>query len=84
MRGKKSLSCQEFFEAYQGWKQEIFIRGDKKNGVQAGGARLYVLSHHKKRWVIALKYKGENEYRYLMAANLSWKMKDVVQGYTLR
>ncbi|KIC71561.1 hypothetical protein DB41_AV00010, partial [Neochlamydia sp. TUME1] len=42
MRGKKSLSCQEFFEAYKGWNQEIFIRGDKINGVQAGGARLYV------------------------------------------
>ncbi|BBI17684.1 transposase [Neochlamydia sp. S13] len=84
MRGKKSLSCQEYFEAYKGWNQEIFIRGDKKNGVQAGGARLYVPSHHKKRLVIALKYEGENEYRYLMAANLSWNMKDVMQGYTLR
>ncbi|MBS4170482.1 MULTISPECIES: hypothetical protein [unclassified Neochlamydia] len=56
----------------------------KKNGVQAEGARLYVPSHHRKRWAIVLIYEEENEYRYLMAANLSWKMKDVVQGYILR
>jgi hypothetical protein len=84
MRGQKSISCEAHFNSYKGWKQEIIIRGDKKATIEAGGARLYVHSHHKKRFIIALKYEGEEEYRYLMAANLSWNMKDIMQGYTLR
>jgi hypothetical protein len=34
--------------------------------------------------VIALKYEEEEGYRYLVAANLSWNMKTVVQAYTVR
>ena len=34
--------------------------------------------------VIALKYEGETEYRYIVATDLSWRTIDVVQAYTLR
>ena len=43
-----------------------------------------VCSHKKKRFVIALKYEGEEEYRYLVASDLSWRTVDIVQGFTLR
>ena len=38
----------------------------------------------KKRFVIALKYPGEQDYRYLVATDLTWRTIDIVQAYTLR
>jgi hypothetical protein len=49
-----------------------------------GSARLHVCSHGKKRFVIALKYEGEEEYRYIVATDLSWRTLDIVEAYTLR
>jgi hypothetical protein len=33
---------------------------------------------------VALKYEGEETYRYLIASDLSWRTLDIVQGQTLR
>jgi hypothetical protein len=33
---------------------------------------------------VALKYEGEEEYRYLIASDLSWRTEDVVGGHTYR
>ncbi len=49
-----------------------------------GSARLHVCSHGKKRFVIALKYEGEEEYRFIIATDLSWRPLDIVEAYTLR
>jgi hypothetical protein len=62
----------------------LSIRGEAQRQVHVGSARLYVNAHHKKRFVIALKYEGESEYRYLVASNLSWRTQDIVQAYTYR
>jgi hypothetical protein len=48
------------------------------------GHRLEVKAHGKKRFVIALKYEGESEYRYLVANDLSWRAMDIARAYTLR
>jgi hypothetical protein len=45
---------------------------------------MYVCAHHTKRFIIALKYEGEDSYRYLMASDLTWRTLDIVQGHTLR
>jgi len=48
-------------------------------------ARLKVDAHDgKKRFVIALKYEGETEYRYLVATDVSWRTFDIIQAYSLR
>ncbi len=78
------MSCSKYFETYSGWSQKITIRGREEKQIIAGGARLYVPSHKEKRFVIAIKYEGENNYRYLMASNLSWNMKNIIELYTLR
>jgi hypothetical protein len=49
-----------------------------------GSARLYVCAHEQKRFVVALKYPGEEEYRYLVASDLSWRAVDIASAYTLR
>ena len=49
-----------------------------------GSARLVVSAHQKKRFVIALKYDGEDAYRYLVATDMSWRTEDIVQAHTVR
>jgi hypothetical protein len=47
-------------------------------------ARVVVWAHRITRFVIALKYEGEDEYRYLVASDLSWRTLDIAQAHTLR
>ena len=47
-------------------------------------ARLYVTAHGCKRFVIALKYEGEPEYRYWIAKDLTWRTMDIINAYQLR
>ena len=80
----RKLSVEKHFTRYPGTPQEITLRGGKKVTVLVGSARLYVCAHHKKRFVMALKYEGEETYRYLVASDLTWRTLDIVQAYTLR
>jgi len=48
------------------------------------GAGLYVKSHGCKRYIVALKYEGEEKYRYLLASDLTWRLTDIAAAYTLR
>jgi len=79
----KKISVELFFKRYQAIKQTIQIRGEPVK-VTMASARLHVHAHGKKRFVIALKYEGENEYRYIIASDLSWRATDIAQAYTLR
>ena len=45
---------------------------------------MHVCAHGKKRFVIALKYPGETDYRYLVATDMSWRTIDIIQAYSLR
>lgn len=82
-RGKR-MSVTKYFESYRGWSQKVIIRGGKERNVIAGGARIFVKALGRKCFVIALKYEGEEAYRYLIANDLSWNMTSVMQSYTLR
>jgi len=62
----------------------IQVRGGKAVKVTLSSARLKVSAHGKKRFVVALKYEGESEYRYLVATDMTWRTIDIIQAYTLR
>ncbi len=47
-------------------------------------ARLYVKAHGKCRFVVALKYAGEDDFRFLVASDLSWRHIDIARLYSLR
>ncbi len=81
---KKLIGVGQYFQQHSGQVQEIKIRGGEIIKAVVSSARLYVDAHKKKRFVIALKYQGEQEYRYLVASDMSWRTIDIVQGYTLR
>ncbi len=80
----KEICVKKYFDSHPGVKQIITIRGGKKKTVTVGSARLHVCSHNKKRFVIAFKYEGEKDCRYIVATDLSWRTLDIVQAYTLR
>ena len=82
-QGKK-MSVTTLFTRYPGVKQTIRIRGGGEVPVWVSSARVHVCAHGGKRFVIALKYEGEDEYRYLVASDMSWRHLDIVQAQTLR
>jgi hypothetical protein len=77
-----SLSC--YFSRQSGVKCKLGIRGGKIQTVTMLAARLYVKAHGKRRYIVALKYENEEEYRYLVASDLSWRFIDIARMYTLR
>ena len=83
-QGHKISVCNYFNSINKGTNQTIRIRGGKEVNVIVSSARLKVDAHGVKRFVIALKYKDEKNYRYLVATDLSWCTKDIIQAYTLR
>ena len=80
----KEIHVKKYFSSYPGVEQIVSIRGGKKVTVTVGSARLHVCSHNKKRFVIALKYESEEDYRYIVATDQSWRTLDIVEAYTLR
>ena len=82
--GNQSLSLERYFIRNPGIATELKIRGAKTQTVIMRGARLYLNAHGCKRFIVALKYEGETDYRYLLASDLSWRLTDIAAGYTLR
>ena len=83
-RGKK-MNLKRYFNALnKGVEMTLRVRGSKDVKATMSSARLKVLAHGKKRLVIALKYEGESDYRYLVATDMTWRTIDTIQAYTLR
>ena len=82
-RGKK-YSVEDYFKTHPGITQTIRIRSGEEVEATFNSARLHLHAHNKNRFIIALKYKGEEKYRYLVASDLTWRTKDIIQAYTMR
>jgi DDE superfamily endonuclease len=74
----------QYFATHPGVEQAIRIRGQAPILATISSLRVKVCAHGKKRFVIALKYPGESEYRYLVATDLSWRTIDIIQAYSIR
>ncbi len=83
-KGKKKSLDEYFNSTNKGVQKFLIVRGGEKIQVTMSSARLKVDAHDKKRFVIALKYEGEKDYRYLAATDLSWRGLDIAQAYSLR
>ena len=80
----RKISVKNYFLKHPGVPHTICIRGDEEVMVTIGSARLHVCSHGKKLFVIALKYEGEDEYRFIVASDLTWRTIDIVEAYSQR
>lgn len=82
--GNRQQNVTTYFTSYPGVPQMLSLRGQESVIATVGSARLEVCAHGQKRFVIALKYAGEQDYRYLVATELSWRTIDIVEAYSLR
>src|ERR1700752_3059866 len=76
----KLISLEQYFTQSPGVPPRVRIRGGEEVTVLVSRARLSVDAHHKKRFVGALKYPDEMDYRSVVASDLSWRTLDIVQG----
>jgi len=83
-RGKKRNLKHYFNNTNHGVATTFRVRGGKDVSVTMSSARLKVSAHGKKRFVIAIKYEGESNYRYLVATDMTWRTIDIAQAYSLR
>src|SRR6266498_1696998 len=81
---KREQNISDYFATHPGTPHTIRIRGGQEVVAIVGSARLYVCAHKTKRFIVALKYEGEDTYRSLIASDLTWRTLDIVQGQTLR
>ena len=79
----KIISVSQLFKQLPSIKKEVSLRGVIQT-VEIASARIKVESHGRVLFVIALKYEGENEFRYIIASDLSWRAVDIVRAYSLR
>jgi hypothetical protein len=77
-------SVETYFQKFPGTPLSIRLRGGVEQMTTVGSARLRVMAHQTKRFVMAMKYEGEDAYRYLVATDLSWRTEDIVQTHTVR
>ena len=73
------MSVEQYFSRQAGVPQSFNIRGGERITATVGSARLQVCCHGRKLFVIAVKYEGEEEYRFIIASDLSWRTLDVVE-----
>lgn len=80
----RSRSVAAYFQSFPGVPQALCRRGGEPIPVVLGSARLYVNCHGKKRFVLALNYNGDDQYRYIVATDMTWRAPDIAQARSLR
>ena len=76
-------TAEEYFNNLNPQTSSFQIR-DNPTDVIFVSARLTVQSHGRVFHVVAIKYRDEAKFRYLIAADLSWKAENIIRAYALR
>lgn len=80
----KELSLIDYFKERSLIQSQIVVRGGKTVKIYYSSVIAKVKAHGKKRCIIAYKYEGEKELRYVFATNMTWTVHKILQVYTLR
>ena len=78
MFNNKVISVNKQFENFTEKKEEVILQG-KKKVIYYMSAPLKVVSHKRKYRIIALKYEGELEHRYIITTDASWLDIDIIK-----
>lgn len=76
-------TAKEYFSKKLLVKDEVHIRNQRKT-VYYSSARLFVRALSRHVHVVALRYEGEADARYLISSDLTWRSRDIVQLYAFR
>ena len=83
-KNRTEKSVEAFFSAMAPISAQIAIRDNEARKVEMVSARIKVVAHHRKLHVIALRYEGEEDFRYLFCTDLRWRATDIIRAYTYR
>ena len=86
IRNKRGLLVEvgQHFASEDRSHRRISIRGEKEEIIVLCAQKLWVAAHKEKRMVIAIRYENQNDFRYIIASDMTWQYIDVIQAYTLR
>lgn len=81
----RKVSVKEYFANKKPIESELVIRGGIKNQkIQYLSARLYVKAHGQVLHVVAIRYSEDQDYRYIIGTDLTWRALDILRCYTFR
>lgn len=80
----KLIQIGKYFANYQGKTETVKLRYSEKE-ITYCGACFKIKSHNNKKYrIVALKYENEEDYRYIIATDMTWLMNDIIQAYAMR
>ena len=77
-------SVTTYFKQRAAISSTTVIRGDKTVPIYYSSVIAKVKAHDTKRLIIAYKYHGETEFRYVFATDMSWMPHHIIATYSLR
>lgn len=80
----KEYRLEDYFNKRTGILTKVSIRGGKSVPIYYSSMIGKVKAHGEKRLIIAYKYEGEAQYRYVFATDMSWVVHHVIATYSLR
>jgi len=80
----KTYSLNDYFSTRVGIESKTTVRGAKSVVIYYSSLIARVRAHEEKRLIIAYKYQGETEYRYVFATDMSWTAHHLIATYSLR
>ena len=84
-KGNKTYNLKNYFSTRAGIATKIVVRCGKSVKIYYSSVVAKVKAHDEhKRLIIAYKYEGETEFRYVFATDMSWTPHHVIETYSLR
>jgi hypothetical protein len=74
----------DYFAKRAAIRSEITVRCGKTAVIYYSSVIAKVSAHDTKRLIIAYKYEGESEFRYVFATDMSWTPHHLIATYTFR
>ena len=80
----QEYSLATYFKQRAAISSTTVIRGGKTVPIYYSSVIAKVKAHGAKRLIIAYKYHGEDEFRYVFASDMSWMPHHIIATYSLR
>lgn len=77
------MPAKDFFQPLKGKTVTLKLRHQDKV-VTYCAIKVKVKSLKRKVYLIALKYEGETDFRYLIATDMTWRDMDIIKAFSLR
>ena len=80
----RSMRVDQYFARRKPQEKLFKLRGRLDKKIYFQSARLFVKSHGKVSHVVAYRYEGEENYRFICAAELTWHAEDIIRAFAFR